>query len=230
MTTEPRADSDSQTIERELRSLRSAWAARGQAEPPELVDQAVLNAARRELAKPTRPRPLRWLGATATAVVVVLALAIVVHQQERTSLPGALNSDGFKLERSTTTPAATDNAPNMASQPQAPAGVVSQGLEARSVAPEASVTAAPPIQADRPDNEAIPHGALAKEQTPQDLDATMADAADALAEGVEVADPEAWIERLLKLRQEGRDDELRVELAAFRKAWPDHPLPPELGG
>ena len=229
MTTKPKADSENQAIEREMQSLRAAWAGRAQVEPPDLLDQAVLNAARRELASTTKHRPLKWLGAAATAVVVVLALAIVVQQQEQAPLPGLPESDGFRLQQSTTAPAATDDALNSSSRPQAPAGAISQEPEASRTTPQARAAAATAVSADRPDNEARPRTAPATEQTPQDRDATMEDSAEVLAKGVEKTDPEAWIERLLLLRREGREDELRVELAAFRKAWPDHPLPSGLG-
>jgi hypothetical protein len=33
---------------------------------------------------------------------------------------------------------------------------------------------------------------------------------------------------VLELRRSGREREAAEALAAFRKAWPDHPLPPEL--
>jgi len=46
----------------------------------------------------------------------------------------------------------------------------------------------------------------------------------------EARDPETWIAELLALKAAGRTAELEAGLAAFRAAWPDHPLPPELAG
>ena len=40
--------------------------------------------------------------------------------------------------------------------------------------------------------------------------------------------PDAWIEYLFELQKTGRHEELEVELEAFRKAYPDYPLPAEL--
>ena len=57
-----------------------------------------------------------------------------------------------------------------------------------------------------------------------------ASAEDAANAAAEARDPEAWIAELLTLRAEGRMDELDAGLKAFRAAWPDHPLPPELQG
>jgi hypothetical protein len=51
---------------------------------------------------------------------------------------------------------------------------------------------------------------------------------DAVEEDAARPDPEAWVERMLSLRAAGRLEELEVELAEFRRSWPDYPLPPEL--
>jgi len=40
--------------------------------------------------------------------------------------------------------------------------------------------------------------------------------------------PDRWLQQILELRRSGRTQEATEALAAFRKAWPDHPLPPEL--
>lgn len=40
--------------------------------------------------------------------------------------------------------------------------------------------------------------------------------------------PDRWLQQILELRRSGRAQEATEALAAFRKAWPDHPLPPEL--
>jgi hypothetical protein len=41
-------------------------------------------------------------------------------------------------------------------------------------------------------------------------------------------DPEKWLERLLLLHQSGLYEQLEVELAEFKTAFPDHPLPAQL--
>jgi len=40
--------------------------------------------------------------------------------------------------------------------------------------------------------------------------------------------PDRWLQQILELRRSGRVLEAAEALVAFRKAWPDHPLPPEL--
>jgi hypothetical protein len=42
-----------------------------------------------------------------------------------------------------------------------------------------------------------------------------------------VPEPEAWIQRMLAMKNRN-DESLAAELAAFRAAYPDYPLPPAL--
>jgi hypothetical protein len=46
------------------------------------------------------------------------------------------------------------------------------------------------------------------------------------AEKAKHPDPEAWLREIGELRVAGRDSEARRELEAFRKAYPDHAVPP----
>jgi hypothetical protein len=51
-------------------------------------------------------------------------------------------------------------------------------------------------------------------------------AEDASAAGVEA--PEAWVQRILTLRKEGKRKEAEEELAKFKRRYPDYSLPEEL--
>lgn len=90
MTSDPRDQTTEKTLEHDLGRIRSVLSGPDSQEPPDLLDQAVLNAARRELESAEKRWPrrfsLRWMGAFATASVVVLALGIIV-QQEQESIP-----------------------------------------------------------------------------------------------------------------------------------------------
>ena len=44
----------------------------------------------------------------------------------------------------------------------------------------------------------------------------------------EQRDPEEWVQALLELSKTGQHENLELELAAFKKAFPDYELPPEL--
>ena len=93
--------------EQDLESVHSALPGLKSVEPPDLLDQAVLNTARRELAASRRKLmrwPMRWVGAFATAAVVVLALSIVVQQDPKT--PDPRSGNGIKLDAAS--PAAVD--------------------------------------------------------------------------------------------------------------------------
>ena len=99
MTMDPRdrkseADQGS-NWERDLKAIQASYSRLEADEPPDLLDQAILNTARRELAS-SRRKPLRWIGAFATASVFVLALTLVVQQQPEPIEPGMPN--GVKLD------------------------------------------------------------------------------------------------------------------------------------
>ena len=272
--------------EQDLESVRSALPGLESAEPPELIDQAVLNTARRELAA-SRPKPvrwpMRWVGAFATAAVVVLALSIVVQQDPKT--PDPRSGNGIKLD--VASPATVDKEKAIGASavpesrlasPKSPAVLSSEEpLEMKQQAVErkrqkdaaSNIATAPPGEADYAPKKAIQQ--VSEEsgyRTADDLDLAEGRAqfedesldmpvdsardndveeepgretssdflridSSLLGKAEEVEDkntltPDAWIEYLFELQKTGRHEELEVELEAFRKAYPDYPLPPEL--
>jgi hypothetical protein len=52
--------------------------------------------------------------------------------------------------------------------------------------------------------------------------------AEDISEAEDVPAPEEWIERLLLLHQSGLYEQLEEDLAAFKQAYPDYPLPLQL--
>jgi len=185
-------------LEQDLEPIRSAWRELQRDEPPQLLDQSVRNAARRALPDRNRRSSLRWLGSLATAAVVVLALAIVIRQDQQGPVPPALETDGFQLD--------------------------TRSKRSEKMADEGVAADAAPGPAELRLERAAP---AAANDSRQELDATTMPPVllenEAAAPG-----PDAWIDRMLQLQQAGRLDELTAELAAFRKAYPEHPLPPEL--
>ncbi|HET6593601.1 MAG TPA: hypothetical protein VFG48_11840 [Xanthomonadales bacterium] len=172
MNNDPRDRQTDRARDPDLDPIRSAWRRLEHPEPPELLDRAVLNAARRELERPPKYRHLRWLGAFATAAVLVLALVVVMRQDPWGPAAPAPSGDGLRLERSAAAPA--HDSPGAA------------GLQAEQRLLEARDEDSP---------------------TPG---------------------PEEWIKQMLALRAAGDLQELEAELAAFRRAFPDYPLPDEL--
>lgn len=194
-----RAD-PAEDLRADLETVAAAWSALTQAQPPDLLDQAVLNAARRALADPPRSarRPLGWplgwptrlLGALATAAVVVLAVNVVLEQSREAPMPPPPASDAYEAVRSPT-------APKLEATDEDAARAVS--AEARSA------------------QQSAPAPAAAMEQ----------DLAEPAREA-SPARPEAWIERLRELKTGGDSEAFQRELAAFRATYPAYPLPPEL--
>jgi hypothetical protein len=270
--------------EQDLESVRSALPGLESVEPPDLLDQAVLNTARRELAA-SRRKPMRWVGAFATAAVVVLALSIVLQQDQK--IPEPYRGNGIKLDAARPAPAKKETAigasampVSEAEPPQSPAalnGEISPGLEKRATerkrqkAAFSNAAAEPPVELDhaaekvirqvsedsdyRPADEPVPAdsriqfedesfelqsapspdtaqqaGVLREEQARDDLrriDPGAPKTAEELSEEI-LPDPDAWIKKMLELQRAERHEELKHELEAFRKAYPDHPLPPQL--
>ena len=77
---------DARANDPDLEAIAAAWRRLPADEPPELVDQAVLNRARRDL-DTARPRRLRWIGHFATAGVAVIALSVWLLQDPAPTTP-----------------------------------------------------------------------------------------------------------------------------------------------
>ena len=228
MTNDPRKPHDDSKLEQELDELRAEWRGMAQAEPPDLVDQAVLNAARRELEAGRRRRPLRWLGGFATAAVVVVALTLVVEQDpRRADLPPApessrLQEDALQKQAEPAKEAAPMQAPLPAAEPR-PMAREARRDPARLKAMEknAAPEEAEPGRAQRFDSPAAAAAPLS------DSVETPSVAEEALQQTI-LPDPEAWIEQLLELRAQGETEALEAGIDEFRSIYPEHPLPPEL--
>lgn len=72
-------------------------------EPPELLDMAIRNSARRAVEKKPRRMKFGWLHGLTTAAVFVLALSVIIHQRENRPAPG----NGVQFERLQPAPAAS---------------------------------------------------------------------------------------------------------------------------
>jgi hypothetical protein len=243
MTHDPRKPEDDQTFERDLESVQSAWEHMEKAEPPSLVDKAVLNAARRDLEPVRKMRPLRWLGGFATATVVVLAFTLFLEQEQQIPLPVEIESmqreQAPTPAREKSTGQLLEQVPLPAAEPRAQARAAKreeQPLRMRA-APEKEQ---PPGQENTLQKKdmgfrqlAAPAGTMA--DAVQDPQAAMSGAklpatAESIAEEESMLSAENWVEVLLELHEAGRTEELATELAAFREAYPDYTLPPELAG
>jgi len=207
MTSDPRDQTTEKTLEHDLGKIRSVLSGADSPEPPDLLDQAVLNTARRELESAEKKWPRRfsprWLGAFATASVVILALGVIV-QQEQESTPFTNAEHGrVKLE-------------NDAAVTAKKAAADSQEMMKNADRDESKMSRASPM-------------AAAPARADEILEQELADDLAGLEEAdAEILTAEDWISLMLQLQSSNQQAQLIEELAAFKSAYPVYPLPPEL--
>jgi hypothetical protein len=193
-------------------ALRQAWDELPKREPPDLVDQAVLNRARAALETPhsSRPWSFGWPHALTTTAVIVLAVILVIPLRE-TGQPGNVpeplppvqeaEESASILSEEIADDARESGQPSAARarQEPSPRSLTSPPLEKAASAP-------PPAAAS------ISSGADA---------ATEADA-------VVTTDRESRLRAIQALAEAGDLDAAREALVAFRQDFPDAELPPDL--
>ena len=239
MTDKPRIPEDQQAFENELHAVQAEWDRMESVQPPELVDQAVLNAARRDLAPPRERKSLRWLGGFATATVVVLAVTLMLQQESQLSEPSLQDTGAFRsnaepavrLEESAALPA--EQAPLPAAQPRALTREAKRREQAAPVQPGAeqsdAMKSAITPGAVRADRLSMTPGIPAEAGTPQaELSAAAAVAEEEADHDLAPRGAEDWIRHMLELRDYGQTKRLAGEIAAFRHYYPEHPLPDAL--
>jgi len=193
--------------DREFEALRRRWAAGEQIEPPDMLDQAVLNAARRAIDDGAQRPGWRWLGTLATAAVIVLAVSLVVRQGPREpSAPAAPSGDERELE------------------PQRPAArtVAEPSAEGLSSRRKMESTATAPSSAPA----AVDQARMADEAPAEETRKREFDPQARSKPGSQP--PDEWIRQILALKARGDTERLSLELQAFERAYPDYELPAEL--
>jgi hypothetical protein len=183
MTTDPRDPKGDNMLEQDLESVRTAWAEQKKVEPPDLLNRAVLNQAKRELGNQGVQRrkwfSLNRLGAFATASVIVVGLALVIQQDNQAPIQSTNETDSFRLDSD-----------------EESADLGSPQIKAKSEN----------VMREAPSKRVLQDSAALSDRTPE---------------------PEAWITKLLSLK-EAQSENLASELAAFRATYPDYPLPADL--
>lgn len=202
-------------FERDLGELQAKWGRMERTEPPDLLDQAVLNAARRDLQPARKRRPLRWLGGFATATVVVLAISVILEQQPPVTAPAEDLPNGLKIQKQE---AVTEEADALQQFDQAPM----PAAEPRAMTREAKRDTLSVAGAVRAEPEATAQKAKRSENS------SYAEMAEVLAEEDALLSPGAWIALLEELKRSDEPADFEAELRAFREAYPDYPLPDSL--
>lgn len=227
MTSDPRHQKQDGEFEKDLEAVHAAWPAAEESEPPELLDRAVLNTARRDLEGHSRRRRIRWLGGFATATVVVLSLGIVIQQEQETFTPPMQESESLELDGSgvglARKEADQSRAEVKTGREQANGQAPIAGEERSKLEIKRSAIATPPASAPA---ESAPEPAMSLQLAEPEQEAAIVSAEEKISEDISQAS--AWVERLLLLQETQQEEKLVQELAAFREAYPDYPLPPEL--
>lgn len=182
----------------DLEWVERRWVSEENASPPDLLDQAVLNTARRAIPA-KRKRPARWFGGLATASVALLAISLVFLQE-----PGVPPEVEVGDADSTIAPA---------EESMIRAAPLDEKRQDAVVAP-----AAAPLRKE---------SFRAPEAASTDRTGVTA-MADQAAEADSPIDPDTWLEELLGLHEQGAYEALARELEAFRSVYPDFELPPAL--
>jgi hypothetical protein len=177
-------------------------------EPPPALDAAIRAHARRAVeARSTRP----WYFSLAAAAVLVLAVALTWNVEREapdmvavTSAPPAAPVEKAEEKAEARDAPAPEPVRRRASKPKVEDSVGEREL-AKQQAPAAEMRA---DQAQPPSPQSQPQlGAAARSEVMRQ---------QAFAET-----PEQWLERIAKLRAEGKHDEADKALAEFRKRYPD---------
>lgn len=229
-------------LEQEIQGIRDCLDDIDEHEPPAMLDQAVLNTARRELANGKR-RPIRWLGAFATATVLVLAVTLVVQQEPAQVSPDAgrdidaeysLKKESLPETRTRTEGdeiselKANENRRQRSNEASKATAAKLQTTSARSEEMQSAPIPAPPPEPGKRDFDDANRGEIVNDPVVELEEAMSQDAPRQDDSEVWQDEPRQWIDRMLTLKQDSELDKLQIELEAFRKAFPDYPLPAEL--
>ena len=211
-------------LEDELGKISQAYGRMEHEEPPELLDQAILNSAHRAVEKQPHWTQFGWLHGLTTAAVVVLAISIILRQSEpvpvyeddtignkpkQIQLQKASKKESgeqlMELRREIklkTEPADKDNRET--------------GIVAEEVQFEAAEAMSDSPQTGALSRQASP-AAIAE---PAKSDMSVLNAVE--AEAVSEADTE--LQAIISLKQAG-DESWRKELELFLQRYPNYPLP-----
>ena len=224
-------------------SLSSLYRLGASEEPSPALDARILAAARRETATvPVRRRPawIHWLAPMGVAATVVLSISLILisEREEPDLLPAAAPMVAPSMPEPQALPAQAGRS----ASPPAPEPALAKKREAAAAFPLAK-SAAPASSERRMQKEAAP----AAEQSLRAIAPVAPVPAGAPAAAISAArpaapatklelqradgalrSPEIWLEDIRRLKNQGQVDALREQLAAFRRAYPDYPLPADL--
>lgn len=196
--------------------------------PPAALDAAILKASRDKLAKPARPvrsRWARWMAPAGLVATLVLGVYVTLMVERERPITGELVVERREIrapadvrvdDAARSAPAAAMVAPPaQRSQKSEPAGSVRP--------PE--VPAPAQVSASREPLAAPP--SVAAESAPAAAPVRAGPAATLRSKSTSET-PEARLEEIRRLKRDGLDQEAVVRLEAFRKEFPEYPVPKDL--
>ena len=221
----------------ELGQLQTRYDKLAEQEPPTLVDQAVINLAKRELEtqQARQKRRIGWISTFSTASLLVITLSMVLQQQP--GIPPAPVMKEQDVIKSEVTGAAEKRKQRSSvlqskdTYMAAPAEE-EQKLDISKMSAEMNDAPAPASSPTRPMNES-----LSGQRQRSDVDALgdeepeLAGSFDKRLESRNSPQlPEAgqWLDDIRKLKQDGYTKKAQEELGAFKLAYPDYELPADL--
>ncbi len=193
-------------MKKALDQLQAQYDDLAEQEPPILIDQAVLNLAKRELEtqQARKKRRIGWISAFSTASLLVITLSMVLQQQpgqqqpDSPPAPVAKEQDTIKTEG---------------------AGLAEKRKQRSAVLQSIDTNMAAPA---------------AEEQKLDVLSESEAEETSSFYNRIELDDnrqfPEAgqWLSQIRQLEKDGQKEKAEEELEAFKLAYPDYELPEDL--
>jgi len=197
---------------------RAYRAANFDEQPPAELDRAILAAENRH-----RRRPLAsYLPSLALAATVVLSISLVLRS-------GVLNENAELFSGEEV------DASDITALPTSTLRELDESVEPETAPPQDSPTPAASISAfqaveDRAseaeaDNRDAAVTPTSPGRIPLEADANTAAAVQRNCSSTDREEPDAWLDCISAILEEGNDDEARRELAAFTQAYADYPLP-----
>ncbi len=221
--------------------------------PPATIDAAILAAARRQAqSHAARPDPWwrRWMmpASVMTTMVLAVSIALLMEREPTTSedktvdrvarptaafpAPAAESAKAKAAPASRSEAGLKDSFPPPATLPRELPS--SQDQPTRPFAAPPAPAESFPAPAPTTDSDdimapaAIPElreRAVGRSAGAASMGAPAAAKAESVRQNSAQRSPEDWLEEIRRLKQAGREQEAAAEVAAFRKAYPDVPVP-----
>jgi hypothetical protein len=223
----------------ELDKLSSAYTHLEQDEPPELLDQAILNSAHRAVEKKPHWMKFGWLHGLTTTAVFVLAFSLILNQPESTPIPedGISNNENIRLESGKVAKKSVAKELNPEDRSRHSASEVQHSLSAQeslrgkrdSLDKDAEITGL--LQEEIATDEADMMADSLNIEATYEMSQPSAAVKPALGEAEMQVSEKTGIEQellaIIEMKQAG-DNQWITELELFKERYPDYPLPDAL--